>query len=294
MDSFVKDSAHFVQILEGLEMSNNSFMVSFDVKSLFTNVQVDEALQVIRICLEDDDSLLSRTTLSVDSIIELLTSHHHAHVKTGIIRTLLQRSKRICNSKEALTKEREHICEVFKNNGYTTSFINRAMSPVQPKSTPEQEYITTVTLPYIKGTSEQVRRILGRANIRVAFRTKTTIRSLLTLVKPAQSSLDMTGVIYSIPCKDCDKVYVGETGRTLNIRQKEHCRHLTYGRTDSSAVAAHAVSTLHDIDWENSYVLEHEDNFFKRKVKEALLIHTHQNFNLDDGLAVSPVWTSLL
>ena len=222
-------------------------------------------------------------------------SHHHAHVKTGIIRTLLQRSKRICNSEEALTKEREHVHKVFKNNGYTTGFINRAMSPVQPKSTPEQEiYITMVILPYIKGTSEQVRRILGRVNIRVAFRNKTTIRSLLTSVKPAQSSLDKTGVIYSIPYKDCDKVYVGKTGRTLNVRQKEHRRHLTYGRTDSSAVAAHAVSTLQDIDWENSYVLEHEDNFFKRKVKEALLIHTHQNFNLDDGLAVSSVWTFLL
>ena len=69
-DSFVEDSAHFVQFLEGLEMS---LMVSFDVKSLFTNVPVDEALQVIRIGLEDDDSLLSRTMLSVYSIIELLT-----------------------------------------------------------------------------------------------------------------------------------------------------------------------------------------------------------------------------
>ena len=221
-------------------------------------------------------------------------SYHHAHVKTGVIRTLLQRSKRICNNKEALTKEKEHIRRVFKNNGYTTSFINRAMTPAQPRSTPEQEYITTVTLPYVKGISEQVRQILGRVNIRAAFRTKTTIRSLLTSVKPTQSPLDKTGVIYNIPCKDCDKVYVGETGRTLSARQKEHRRQLAYGRTDSSAVAAHAVSTLHDIDWENSSVLEHEDNFFKRKVKEALLIRTHHNFNQDDGLAVSPVWTSLL
>ena len=83
-DSFVKDSAHFVQILEGLKMSNNSLMVSFDIKSLFTNVSVDEALQVIRIGLEDDDLLVSRTMLSVDSIIELLTLRQRiSHMKTA-------------------------------------------------------------------------------------------------------------------------------------------------------------------------------------------------------------------
>ena len=83
-DSFVKDSAHFVQILEGLKMSNNSLMVSFDIKSLFTNVPVDEALQVIRIGLEDDDLLVSRTMLSVDSIIELLTLRQRiSHMKTA-------------------------------------------------------------------------------------------------------------------------------------------------------------------------------------------------------------------
>ena len=69
------------------------------------------------------------------------------------------------------------------------------------------------------------------------------------------------------------RVRIGPPGANLasspGHSQKEHCRHLAYGRTDRSAVAAHTVSTLHDIDWENSSVLEHEDNFFKRKVKEA-------------------------
>ena len=205
-----------------------------------------------------------------------------------------QRSKRICNSEEANTKEIEHIRRVFRNNGYTNGFINRAVTPALPASTPQQEYIATVSLPYVKGISEPIRRILSRVDIRAAFRTKTTIRSMLNSVKPSHSPLDKTGVVYSIPCKDCDKVYVGETGRTLNVRRREHCRHSTNGRTDSSAVAAHAHSSLHDIDWENSSVLEFEDNFYKRKVKEALLIRRHHNFNQDDGLAVSPVWTSLL
>lgn len=73
-DRFVRTyAAHFVQVLEGVETVNDATMVSFDVKSLFMNVPVDKALQVIRSRLEDDVSLDSRTTLSVDSIMELLT-----------------------------------------------------------------------------------------------------------------------------------------------------------------------------------------------------------------------------
>ena len=50
---------------------------------------------------------------------------------------------------------------------------------------------------------------------------------------------------------------------------------------------AHAHQELHDIDWENTFVLNYDDDFFKRKVKEALLIRQKNNFNQDSGLAVS-------
>ena len=41
---------------------------------------------------------------------------------------------------------------------------------------------------------------------------------------------------------------------------------------ESTVAAAHVLSDLHDINMENSSALKYEGNFFKRKVKEALLI----------------------
>ena len=55
---------------------------------------------------------------------------------------------------------------------------------------------------------------------------------------------------------------MGETGRTLNFQQTEHKRHLFNGNTEDSAVAANAHQKLHDIDWENTFVLNYDDNFF--------------------------------
>jgi hypothetical protein len=47
-------------------------LVSFDVVSLFTNVQVDEALQVIRKDLRNDDTLAERSVLQAEATMELL------------------------------------------------------------------------------------------------------------------------------------------------------------------------------------------------------------------------------
>ena len=46
-------------------------MISFDVKSLFTNVPISESLHVISM-LEEDDTLDDRTVLTSDRIVEML------------------------------------------------------------------------------------------------------------------------------------------------------------------------------------------------------------------------------
>ena len=69
--SFVKDSRHFVRIVRG-EIRTEEKLVSFDVESLFTNVPVEESIMIIRGRLQQDTTVEERTSLSRNTIVDLL------------------------------------------------------------------------------------------------------------------------------------------------------------------------------------------------------------------------------
>jgi hypothetical protein len=71
-ESFIKNSVRFIQLLKSVNLQSSDILVSFDVVSLFTHVPVDEALQVIRNKLHNDDTLAGRSALQVEAIMELL------------------------------------------------------------------------------------------------------------------------------------------------------------------------------------------------------------------------------
>ena len=108
--------------------------------------------------------------------------------------------------------------------------------------------------------------------------------------KPVTKEHDKKGVIYRVPCQDCPKVYIGETGRKLSTRLTEHKRHCRLMQPEKSAIAEHAIVEDHRIDFDGSEALLTEDRFWPRKIKEALLIRRHQNFNQDTGLGISEIW----
>jgi hypothetical protein len=64
-ESFVKNLGHFI------ESQSPDTLISFDI-SLFTNVPVNEALQVISNKLHNDDTLAERSALQAKAIMDLL------------------------------------------------------------------------------------------------------------------------------------------------------------------------------------------------------------------------------
>jgi len=50
--------------------------------------------------------------------------------------------------------------------------------------------------------------------------------------------------IYRIPC-ECGKVYIGQSGRSIQLHIKDHERHVTLVQRDKSAVAEHSFNHDH-------------------------------------------------
>ena len=69
--SFVKNSAHFVEKISSVKIDSNDCLVSFDVKSLFTQVPVRDALVIIKDRLEHDESLSNRTAMTPQQVCSL-------------------------------------------------------------------------------------------------------------------------------------------------------------------------------------------------------------------------------
>ena len=69
--------------------------------------------------------------------------------------------------------------------------------------------------------------------------------------------------VYVIPCS-CGRLYIGETGRSVQVRLKEHCADIFHGRSKTLAIAEHSQDTNHHICMEDAKVIATEDHSNKR------------------------------
>ncbi len=66
----------------------------------------------------------------------------------------------------------------------------------------------TLTLPYHQELAP-LTRILRNLNIQLVFKYEHTVKSSLIKNNPPTEA----GGVYAIPCKVCDEVYIGQTGK---------------------------------------------------------------------------------
>ena len=108
----------------------------------------------------------------------------------------------------------------------------------------------------------------------VAYNNEATPRSRLIRPKDAVDPAKQDGVVYRIPC-ECGKVYIGETGRPMQDKIKEHDRGIRLARTETSAVSEHAHNIGHKPLWNEVKFIDRDPYYYTRSVKEAIHIRPH-------------------
>jgi len=105
-----------------------------------------------------------------------------------------------------------------------------------------------------------------------------------------------TRVEYEVPC-NCSKVYIGKTIRTLETRIKEHKKACCEADYSKSAIAEHAWTEHHQVDWDGVRILDNtqrEDLLLLREAAYIKLTNQQQRINTDEGVELPATWISTL
>jgi hypothetical protein len=147
-------------------------------------------------------------------------------------------------------------------------------------------------LPYQCSISNKIRRLLNKYNIKTVH--IPAIKDM-HLLRPTKDNLGLrVAGIYCIPC-ECSKAYIGQAGRTIEARRKEHMRHVRLQQPEKSTVAEQSIDTAHRIDFNDTSKLCTPTRYMDRLVKDAIEIRLHpNNFNTDEGFSVSHTWRPVI
>ena len=141
--------------------------------------------------------------------------------KRLVVNTLFKRAKELSLDMKSQSEEEKHFRAALRKNGYSRQFVRCSKTDVRNLKNRDHGLDNrrklTVTLPYIRGVSESLKRKLEEVDIKVRMKPHRTQRLILVKPKHQVSTNQQTGVVYKIPCKDCPKAYihVSQTGRTL-------------------------------------------------------------------------------
>ncbi|KAL9977406.1 hypothetical protein ACROYT_G014803 [Oculina patagonica] len=285
----VKNAKEFTNFISSQVVAEDEQIVSFDVVSLFTSIPVDLAINIVQRKLGETTEWKALTILTQAQVLDLLSfvlnnsyfssegTQYHQVFGCAMVSPV-----------SAVIAELV-MEEIEKKALASASKITKTRKP-NTSAEPMAEFKSTAVLPYVKGLSEQLRRCLRKQGVRAVFKSETTLRSQLVRPKDAVDSTKQDGVVYRIPC-ECGKVYIGETGRPMQDRIKEHDRDIRLARTQTSAVAEHTNNTGHYPLWNKVKFIDRDSHWYTSRVKEAIHIRLHlNNINRDSGIEIPEAW----
>lgn len=210
------------------------------------------------------------------------------HYKINLVKTMINRLRKICSDKNILKKDLWELKLSFIRSNYPIMLLNKLFSKnriIKPLAIASQKefflgvkFYNNRSVKFARSLSKIVNKYFGFVKIVTYFPSgKKLINYFSQKIK--NNNFDTCMGVYQIPCNDCNLKYIGETGRAFKIRIKEHeanCRN----HSNYSAVVNHSDSG-HSLNFSSSKIIYSESHVTRRKIAEALLIN--QQSHVMDG-----------
>ena len=225
------------------------------------------------------------------------TSNNPMEHKLAAYQYLFHRAYNLPITKQARIKELETISEIAHNNGFPTNTIQKLQNKIKRKikinrstqkniavdrenKNKKKRAIFRYHSPAIRKTTN----LFQKTDIKIVFKTPNTTYKLLQ-GNQLTEQYESDG-IYGIKCCTCNQWYIGQTGRSLSTRHKEHIRYIRQNQT-TSAYAMHILNNNHEYGpiTETMRLLKHckksttmncWEDLFIQKYKEDKLIRQQQ------------------
>ena len=247
-----------------------------------------------------------RKSSSKNIIIHAKSAHPKA-VKRAVLKNMYRTAIGVSSGNAEREESRRLACEIARHNGYTTQ---RLTTGSRSHSTSPYGNKTPLLLPFISDkVSAAIQQCLIRADLADSvvlvtiqknnlkrqlvrnrlYDRRCTMENCVICPHGREGDCAQAGVIYQIQCSICGDVYIGETGRVLGIRMKEHlaCKRRS---TPLSPLGKHRVEK-HDGEDFNVIckVLAREDDIGSRKALEAFWIRARSPAmnNRNECMAIS-------
>lgn len=216
-------------------------------------------------------------------------SYHNVKMKTNVILGLRKRIETITHPSLVLDAKRR-LEKILLDNGYPRALLGKLLyNAINDRSQQlridhnttltdtNEEPCRTAPLPYIEGLTHKIIHIFKPIrNIKIAQYNLITNRCNFTNLKDKIQQGCQSGLVYLIPCNNCDSVYIGQTAQHLDKRITLHKSDARI-RPQRCALANHANSKHHDINYQEVKILEFERNPFTRSFLEMCHISTTSN-----------------
>ena len=313
--TFIRNSEFNSQILLWKRMRDDVLIVwkkcvSFDLQDLKTYLNsIEERVQWTmdleeRRQLPFTDILISRKDDKLITKVYRKATHTNKYINwrscnakevlIGTMKTLIFRAYKLCDLPEDLNEELLFLKDTFIANDFPPKVVDRVFASYKPDQKEENEQFDyTLTVPFIPGFSENLKRELRKLGVRVAFRKGRTLESILCRLKFREPFEKSKNNIYKRNCKNCNFTYIGETSQYQQCRDRGHKDAIKACDANNSFYDHLKRNPTHEINWDDVSYLDKDNNTGRRLIKEALYINAFDEgnlMNLKNPKPINPIW----